>query len=63
MTWTVKELVHDLRDLGQGAADRTVVVGGRWGLSNISVASDGLGPVKLELEDVELDDQGSLCLR
>lgn len=57
MAWTVEELVRDLLQLGQGAADRTVVVGGRWGISNISLAGDGLGPVELDLEDVGLDDQ------
>lgn len=62
MAWTVKELVHDLRELGRGAADRTVVVGGRWGISNISLAGDGLGPVELDLEDVGLDDQGRASL-
>lgn len=62
MAWTVKELVHDLRELGRGAADRTVVVGGRWGISNISLAGDGLGPVELDLEDVGLDDQGRTSL-
>ncbi len=62
MAWTVKELVHDLRELGQGAADRTVVVGGGWGISNISLAGDGLGPVELELEDIRLDDQGRASL-
>ena len=34
MAWTVGELVHDLLELGQGAAGRTAVVGGRWGLSH-----------------------------
>lgn len=62
MARTVKELVHDLRELGRGAADRTVVVGGRWGISNISLAHDGLGPVELDLEDVGLDDQGRASL-
>ncbi len=55
---TVGELVRELRELGRGVADRSVVVGGRWGISNISLADDGLGPVELDLEDVGLDDQG-----
>lgn len=54
MAWTVGELVHDLPELGQGAAGRTVVVGGRWGISNLSLAGDGLGPVELDLEDIGL---------
>lgn len=62
MAWTVEELVRDLLQLGQGAADRTVVVGGRWGISNVSLAGDGLGPVELDLEDVGLDDQGRASL-
>lgn len=62
MAWTVRELVHDLLELGQGAADRTVVVGGRWGISNISIAGDGLGPVELDLEDIRLEDQGRASL-
>ncbi len=62
MAWTVGELVHDLLELGQGAAGRTVVVGGRWGISNISLAGDGLGPVELDLEDIGLGDQGRASL-
>ena len=62
MAWTLGELVKDLRHLGRGVADRTVVIGGRWGISNISLAGDGLGPVELDLEDIGLDDQGRASL-
>lgn len=55
-------LKNQLKLFGRKFDDRTVVVGGRWGVQQVSVAGDGQGPLELDLEDMELDDLGRASL-
>lgn len=57
-----RTLMNELKLLGREFHDRTVVVGGRWGVRQVSVAGDGQGPLELDLEDMSLDEHGRASL-
>ena len=58
----VRTLKNELKLFGRKFHDRTIVVGGRWGVLQVSVAGDGQGPLELDLEDMMLDGKGRASL-
>lgn len=58
----VRTLKDQLTLFGRKFHDRNVVVGGRWGVHQVSVAGDLEGALELDLEDMELDDLGRASL-
>lgn len=58
----VRTLKDQLKLFGRKFHDRTVLVGERWGVRQVSVAGDGLGALELDLEDMALDDLGRASL-
>ena len=57
-----RTLMKELKLFGRKFQDRTVVVGGRWGVRQVSLAGDLQGPLELDLEDMALDDLGRASL-
>lgn len=63
MAYTVRELIEHLRDFMPEYSDRNVLIGGRWGISELTGPGDNLGmAVEVNLEDVGIDDKGRASL-